>query len=368
MVKQVMLAVAGAGKTYNICNSLNQERKNLILAFTHENIHNINKELIKKFGKVPELTNVMTYDAFLYRYILCPFEPTILKWFDKKNFIKKGITTKRPPDRTKVVKGRRVPNRAYRKKEEFEHYEVNGRYYCDTLAELILYVKEDKHKLVAKVADCINMFYDQVCIDEFQDFRAYDFDFIVSLAQKLNNVLLVGDYYQHSVSGDNNSGKPFNKMEMQAFVEYLEKNKLTVDTTTLCKTRRCPKAICNFVEDKLGIEFGCDNKHIGNIYWLDESNVREIFNNDAVVKLVWNSAKKYSFNAVNWSYSKGDTYDAVCVILTDKVDNLQNDAFDVSALKEITKNKLYVAITRTKGDLYLVKKEVFDKVKEDYLL
>ncbi len=67
-------------------------------------------------------------------------------------------------------------------------------------------MKEDKHKLVAKVADCINMFYDQVCIDEFQDFRVYDFDFIVSLAQKLNNVLLVGDYYQHSVSGDNNSG------------------------------------------------------------------------------------------------------------------------------------------------------------------
>lgn len=368
MAKQVILAVAGAGKTYTICNSLNPENKNLILAFTHENIHNINEELIKKFGKVPELTNVMTYDAFLYRYILCPFEPTILKCFDKKDFVKKGITTKRPPDRTIVVNGRHVPNRAYKKKEEFEHYELNGRYYCDTLAELILYVKEDKHKLVAKVADCINMFYDQVCIDEFQDFRVYDFDFIVSLAQKLNNVLLVGDYYQHSVSGDNNSGKPFDKMDIHAFVEYLEKNKLIVDTTTLCRTRRCPKVICNFVEDKLGIEFGCDNKHIGNIYWLDDSNVHEILNNDTVVKLVWNGAKKYSFNAVNWSYSKGDTYDAVCIILTDKVADLQNDGFDVSTLKEITKNKLYVAITRTKGDLYFVKKEVFDKVKESYLL
>lgn len=90
MAKQVILAVAGAGKTYTICNSVNPENKNLILAFTHENIHNINSELIKQFGKVPELTNVMTYDAFLYRYILCPFEPTILKCFGKTDFVKKG--------------------------------------------------------------------------------------------------------------------------------------------------------------------------------------------------------------------------------------------------------------------------------------
>ena len=159
MAKQVILAVAGAGKTYTICNSVNPENKNLILAFTHENIHNINSELIKQFGKVPELTNVMTYDAFLYRYILCPFEPTILKCFGKTDFVKKGITTKKPPERTLVIKGKRVPNRAYKKKEEFEHYETNGRYYCDTLAELVLYVKEDKHKLIAKVAKYVNMFY-----------------------------------------------------------------------------------------------------------------------------------------------------------------------------------------------------------------
>lgn len=93
----------------------------------------------------------------------------------------------------------------------------------------------------------------------------------------------------------------------------------------------------------------------------------EILEDDTVVKLVWNNAKRYSFNAVNWSYSKGDTYNAVCIILTDKVADIQNDDFDVHSLTQITKNKLYVAITRTKGDLYFVKKDVFDKVKEQYL-
>jgi hypothetical protein len=338
----------------------------LILAFTHENIHNIKDELFHKFGKIPELTNVMTYDSFLYRYVVCPFEPTILKAFNKVCFNRKGITTQKPPEMTKMLNGKRVKNRAYKKKNELEHYVTNGRYYCDTLAELVLYVKEDKLKLVDKVAESINMFYDQVCIDEFQDFRTYDFDFIISLARKLNNVLLVGDYYQHSVSGDNNSGKPYDKMDFRAFVEYLEKNKLLVDSSTLSKSRRCPEEICSFVENKLGIEFGCDNNNKGTICWLDESSVHNILRDDTVVKLTWNNARKYNFNAINWSYSKGDTYESVCVILTEKFANLQDEFFDASSIKQITKNKLYVAITRTKGNLFFVTKELFDKVKSVY--
>lgn len=55
------------------------------------------------------------------------------------------------------------------------------------------------------------MFYDQLMIDEFQDFREYDYDLITALSQYVNNILLVGDYYQHSVSAINNSGKPFKK-------------------------------------------------------------------------------------------------------------------------------------------------------------
>ena len=43
MAKKVMLAVAGAGKTYYICHKIDFRKKNLIIAYTHENIHNIKK-------------------------------------------------------------------------------------------------------------------------------------------------------------------------------------------------------------------------------------------------------------------------------------------------------------------------------------
>lgn len=41
MAKRVILAVAGAGKTYHICHEIDPTKRNLILAFTHENIHNL---------------------------------------------------------------------------------------------------------------------------------------------------------------------------------------------------------------------------------------------------------------------------------------------------------------------------------------
>ena len=67
MDKRVILAVAGAGKTYHICHTIDPRKRNLILAYTNENIHNIQKELCDAHGMIPELTTVMTFDSFVYR-------------------------------------------------------------------------------------------------------------------------------------------------------------------------------------------------------------------------------------------------------------------------------------------------------------
>lgn len=82
-------------------------------------------------------------------------------------------------------------------------------YYCSTLSELALQIKKGRCSLIKRAAESINMFYDQLMIDEFQDFREYDYDLITALSKYVNDILLVGDYYQHSVSATNNSGKPF---------------------------------------------------------------------------------------------------------------------------------------------------------------
>lgn len=67
-------------------------------------------------------------------------------------------------------------------------------------------------------------FYDKILIDEFQDFRQFDYDLLLLLCTYFPDTVLVGDFYQHSVAATNNSGKPFKKnITLNSFIENLEK-------------------------------------------------------------------------------------------------------------------------------------------------
>ena len=372
MAKRVILAVAGAGKTYHICHEIDPTKRNLILAFTHENIHNIQKELCDAHGCVPELTTVSTFDSFVYHQLVLPYEPSIAEHFGCPKFVSRGICTIDPPPQTiKNTKGKPVANPLYKKKDRLAHYvTMRGQYYCATLSELVLQVKKNRESLTKRVAARLNMFYDCVLIDEFQDFREYDYELIMALAKQLNDVVLVGDYHQHSVSATNNSGKPFkNKstdVSYDAFIAELQKSGFEVDLTTLDKSRRCSAEICDYVSKKLHISITSSGDHCGAVRWIDD-NPTSVLDDDRIIKLVFQEAAKYSFPALNWSYSKGDTVDSACVILTDGLDNLDSDTFNPDRVKPSTLNKLYVAMTRSRGDLYLMKASTFKAIKDAYI-
>lgn len=372
MDKQIILAVAGAGKTYHICHSIDPTKKNLILAYTHENIYNIENELCDAYKSVPELTTVMTFDSFVYRHLICPYEPSIAAHFSCPEFISGGICTIDPPQKQiKNAEGQKVNNPSYVKKDKLKHYINNqGQYYCATLSELVLQVKKGRDSLVKRAVARLNLFYDSVLIDEFQDFRQHDYELVMALAKQLNSVMLVGDYHQHSVSAANNSGKPFKKqkrdIEYSEFISELQSAGFNVDTTTLNKSRRCSAEVCDYVSKKLGISISSYDEHEGSVIWVDDLATK-ILDNGQILKLVFKESDKYSFRTLNWSYSKGDTVNAACVILTDKLENLDNDGFSTQGISASTINKLYVAMTRSRGNLYLMKASTFKEVKNLYI-
>lgn len=366
MAKKIILAVAGAGKTYHICHKIDPTKKNLIIAYTHENIHNIQKELCDAYGCVPQLTTVMTFDSFVYHNLILPYEPSIANYFTTTGFKSRGICLFEPPQqRIKNKKGEMVFNPLYRKKDEIAHYITKKfQYYCATLSELALQVKKERDSLIKRAATRLNLFYDFILIDEFQDFREFDYEVIIKLAKYLNEILLVGDYYQHSVSARNNTGKPFkNKKCTVSYTDYIEQMKkdgFEVDTTSLSKSRRCSEDICNYVQKKLKINIVSTGTHKGKIIWADDI-VDDILENNQIIKLVYNDAKEYSFLALNWSYVKGDTFNCVCVILTKDFEKLDDEKFNCEKIAISTLNKLYVAMTRSCGDLYLMKSSTLRK-------
>ena len=112
MDKRIILAVAGAGKTYTLCNCLNSNERNMILAFTNRNIYNIQRELIKQYGTIPNYTKVMTFHSFIYQFGIQPFLPSIFKFFKNKPLKIEGISLKEPPPQFKNDR----PNPYYIKK------------------------------------------------------------------------------------------------------------------------------------------------------------------------------------------------------------------------------------------------------------
>lgn len=167
-----------------------------------------------------------------------------------------------------------------------------------------------------------------------------------------------------------NSGKPFKNKSKDVsyddFVAELRNSGFEVDLTTLNKSRRCSAEICNYISEKLHISITSNGDHSGSVVWIDDDPT-VVLNQNQITKLVFNEAASYTFHAMNWSYSKGDTVNSACVILTDGLDNLDSESFDPEKVKLTTLNKLYVAMTRSRGDLYLIKASTFKKLKDAYI-
>ena len=84
-------------------------------------------------------------------------------------------------------------------------------------------------------------------------------------------------------------------------------------------------------------------------------DIPHIIDNNSIVKLLYDDSSKQSFFAKNWGECKGeDDYSHTCIILN----KTTTQALKQNKLKDLapsTKNKLYVAISRTKGDCFIVK-------------
>ncbi len=360
MDKKLILAVAGSGKTYHICNVFNPEKRNMIIAYTNENIHNIRNEILARFGTIPGNTRICTFHKFVYSFFIRPNEIYISEHFRCGPFKSSGICLEEPPPVT--IGGKYNPR--YVKKDFVRHYYTKdlAQIYCARMSEL----PNTLDCVFEKGIERINKFLDAIYIDEFQDFREFNFRLLEKVIKKaMVNILLVGDYYQHSVSGDNNSGCPFSGKDgdFDGFIKQMKSDKLTIDQTTLLKSRRCSSSVCDFVSSKLNIPIQSCSQEKGDVIEIrtvEEANA--VLNDPSIKKLVISDARKYGKDYMNWGYSKGDTFPKTCVILTEDTSKICSNSFSPTSLKQQTINKLYVALTRSKGDVFILPRKIFVEV------
>lgn len=342
MDRKLILSVAGSGKTQLLIDHLDRDRRFLIVTYTNKNIDNLKRRIRRRFGCLPKNITIYTYFEFLVAVCYRPFFSDRVK--------AKGICWNLPnPESLKYSRG----NPAF--------YINSCRYlYHNRIALICGRQSGEIRNRIAKYYDCF--FY-----DEAQDLDGHDFNLILKIIPENINALFVGDFFQHtfSTSNDGNINKGLYE-KLSKYKKRWEDAGFEIDETTLINSHRCSSSICQFVRDKMGIDIYSANNNISEIREVETKEEADILiKNDLVPKLFFREACKYSCYSINWGDSKGlDDFEDVCVVLNGNTlnalhsDNLKN-------LAHTTKNKLYVACTRARRNIYFISLSFLEKYKKE---
>ncbi|MHA8111418.1 AAA family ATPase [Lactobacillaceae bacterium Melli_B4] len=352
MVNKIIQAVAGAGKTYHITHDVDPNKRYLFVTYTNGNVKNIKKEL---------QSSSLSFD----KYLVCTFHKFIGDWMMKPFFL--NLKPKFDKFMGFVPLDDDLPkyHPNYISKDKIGHYiNYNNKFYLNRLSELVL---RQNSNYFTKAYDRISMFVDELVIDEYQDLTGKDFEILIKLIkQKVFHVTLVGDIFQSNVSKSSKKsssklGEYNNNCSISDFIKKQFKTKsIDIDTISLSSSRRISNSCAELVSSKLDIKISSEGYNTGNVYFIrNNEGLKKLLDRDIRV-LIWNSKiRKNDLDVkyVNWSYSKGDTYEEALVVLTKGAKFISNSSD--CELSTSTRNQLYVALTRSKGNLYIVTDEVW---------
>lgn len=343
MDKELILAVAGSGKTSLIVSKLNIEQRFLLITYTINNTRNLKRSIIKKFDHFPENIELYSYYNFLYSFCLRPFLAYKIK--------PKGIFWQQTPKYTDKFK---LDNPL--------RYMTKGRMlYHNRIAKLL-----EQCEILDEINQRLTKYYDYLLIDEVQDFAGHDFNLLTSILKSDINTLLVGDFYQHTF--DTSRDGRTNSTLHDDFIKYQErftKQKVIIDKEHLNKSYRCTKNVCEFITTNLGVKIESHKENESTVAFVSDKNeIMRIFEDDSVVKLFYRENYKYQCHSRNWGDCKGENhYNDVCIVLNKtSMDKYKNGK--LNELKPVSKNKLYVACSRANNNLYLIDESEIKHLKK----
>lgn len=342
MDKKVVFAVAGSGKTTSIIERLDLARRFLIVTFTHANHDNLRAKIIGKFGWLPDNIVVMTYFSFVYGFCYRPILG--LRMADK------GIDY-RPPGKEA---------RRFRIRDDGYFMGAGRRLYSNRIARLV-----EAKGVFADVNRRLEKYYDVLCVDEVQDIAGHDFNLLLSLCGATIDIYLVGDFHQHtfdtSRDGAVNAGL---HEDYEAYKKRFAKAGIVVDTRSLAVSRRCAPDICGFISRDLKIAIKSSEESTGKVVEVGtQVEVDDLVARDDVSKLFVQEHYRYGCRSQNWGASKGeDSHMDVCVVLHDAAGKARAGG-GLAGMPAQTVNKLYVACSRARGNLYLAPAKLFKKHK-----
>lgn len=349
----VYIAAAGSGKTTTLVRkacALPSSEYVLILTYTDSNEKEIKNKFYQEKGYVPQNVAIQSWFSFLVQHLIKPYQ----NYLTDDDFVIKGLAMLQNSGE-KSKKAYRIPKTNWEKYYFTKHQKA----LTEKLSELAYDCNiKSGGKSIQRLCDI----FENIYIDEVQDFAGYDLDLIKLFFLSKSNVILAGDprqtIYLTNHNGNKNIGFRNGKI-----LDYLSKQKVLrgkyqVDINTLNSSRRCCPEICEYASiitpifDKTTSLTDYHN-HFCGVFLVKENSKTDFLRqyNDSIQLRHSILTKKIDSNyaVMNFGDSKGMTFDSVLIYPTQPmVKWIENHN---ESLEEISRNKFYVAVTRAR---YLV--------------
>ncbi|MDZ8117518.1 UvrD-helicase domain-containing protein [Pontiella agarivorans] len=368
----LIIAAAGSGKTTYLVNEalrMPLSEQVLITTYTEANEAEIRKRFISKKGCVPSNIKIQTWFSFLLQHGVRPFQSVLNESIHEES-IGFYLTSNRSGQK---VDSEGVPitvggHPQYWGENHFNkfYFTPTHKIFSDKISKFI--VNADKASEGA-VLNRVSRLYDHFFIDEVQDLAGFDLEIINLLFKSNSTVLLVGDPRQVTyLTHTSTKYKKYRDGKIKGFVESELGKRITctVDETTLGASHRNNKQICDFANRiypdlSPAVPCSCDScrefetDHEG-VFWIKEEDVDQYIEEFHPTQLRWSSAVQCRENApaMNFGESKGLSFERVLIYPTEKmVGWIKDNSYD---LKNETRAKLYVGVTRAKRSTAIVLK------------
>ena len=342
MANRLILAVAGSGKTQTLaeyCANLSRDRKVLALTFTQANQAELRHRISTVAGDHPGI-QILGWYTFLLRDFARPFLPFMFPGRRIQGFNFQG----RPHMYAKGIQ---------------RFLDVDGAVYACELGRL---ANELTHASSGALRRRIECCYDEILIDEVQDFAAHDWEILDFLLSSTIAITMVGDFRQAVLSTNPRSSKNKPYAHAAAIEWFLERQKnglLVIETSSV--TYRCRPEIAEFsdsIYDKSGLFAPTSSKndrttgHDG-VFWVHPSNAAEYVKRFApqCLRDSVKSGRSFDFGYLNFGEAKGTAFERVLVVPTAPIEAFVKAG---SELKPQSAAKFYVAVTRASQSVALV--------------
>lgn len=366
-----LIAAAGAGKTTTIVqDALSKSGGVLLVTFTEANRDEIIKKVIEKVGHVPRNITILTWFTFLIQHGVKPYQGSYHASFQEYQFNGLILCQNGKEGKRQIQQGTKKVW-VYIKSEQEDpivHYSSkDGRLYSDRLPKLVTRINA---KSKGKLFQRIEKLFPNLYIDEVQDLSGYDLEILKLMFASKASISLVGDPRQYVFSTHReNKYAAYGNGKIREFIQ----NECTslevackIDDVTLNVSHRNSPEICYLssllYQDQYPRVTACSCPTCcalrmgGEIKVVTKTEATHILlSNPSIVQLIYDKRTVLLSNghkSLNMGLSKGITFDSIMIYPTKEMKNWLIDHRTI--LKDITKAKFYIAITRARKNVYFV--------------